>query len=69
MNTKIINDYHKLLDKIREIKDYIVAFDNLRPQGELAKEQAIKEFTKVCNQTKYQIDKIRDRQVGEIYER
>lgn len=69
MKDKIIKDYYKLLDKVREIKDYLVAFDNLKPQGELAREQAIKEFTKICNQTKFQIDKIRNRQVGEIYER
>ena len=69
MNNKIINDYNKLRDKVSEIKAYLVAFDTSKPQGELAREQAIKEFTKVCNQTKSQIDKIWKRQVGEIYER
>lgn len=69
MKDKIINDYNKLRDKITEIKDYLVAFDKCCPQGELAKEQAIKEFTKLCNQTKYQIDKLRNRQVAVIYER
>lgn len=60
MDNRLAKQFKTLVDKVEEIYDFLVAFDIQPPQGELAKEQAVKEFTQVCNQAKKQIDKIRN---------
>ena len=55
-----VRQFNKAVD---EMFEYINAFNFLPPQGDGAKEQAIKEWKQVCNNVLIQFNNIRNTQI------
>lgn len=55
-----INQFYKAL---KELFEYIAIFENMPPRGEIAKEQAIKEWKQCFNNALIQFNNIRNTQI------
>lgn len=64
---KSAKNHKQLVESVIKIGDYLKSFIITPPQGELAKQQALEEFNKLCGQTKKTISKLQSSVISEIY--